>query len=116
MRPLCGTILLLALVAAPGWGQSREGGSLRAKKIEADPTATALLAEARAARATWHHFHGFKADLEVNFDGKVFRGPVEVSPQGKVTLTLGDRHAETWARHTLGSVVAHRLDNSTELK
>jgi hypothetical protein len=112
MRPFGSAILLLTIAVTPAGRLSGD----RQRQPEADPAATRLLAEARAARATWRHFPGFRADLEINFDGKVFRGPVEVSPEGKVTLDLGDRHAETWARHTLGSVVGHRLDNSTGLK
>ena len=44
-----------------------------AARRQADPEATKLLADARAARANWDHFPGFKADMEVNIDGKVFR-------------------------------------------
>jgi hypothetical protein len=79
----------------------------------ADPAATKLLADARAARALYHDFPGFGADVEVNLDGKVTRGRAEVSDKGKVTLKLDDAGAETWARNTLASIVAHRLDNGT---
>ena len=43
-------------------------------KPAADPAATKLLADARAARAVWKDFPGFTADLEVNIDGKVVKG------------------------------------------
>jgi hypothetical protein len=79
-----------------------------------NPEATRLLAEARAARATWHHFPGFTADLEVNLDGRVVRGQARVSATGKVALTLAGAEAETWARRTLASVVGHRLDGGTD--
>jgi hypothetical protein len=73
-----------------------------------------LLADARAARATWKEFPGFTADVEVNVEGKVATGTVEVSPKGAVKLKLEGEYA-SWARRTLESVVGHRLDNSTAL-
>jgi uncharacterized GH25 family protein len=84
--------------------------------LKADPEATRLLADARAARANWNDFPGFTADLEVNIDGKVSRGRVEVSARGKVKLDLGDEAAAAWARRLLASVVAHRTDNSADLQ
>ena len=53
-------------------------------EVQADPEATKLLADARAARALWQHFPGFAADVEVNWDGKVARGKVNVDATGKV--------------------------------
>jgi hypothetical protein len=81
----------------------------REEKPAADPEATKLLADARAARATWKDFPGFTADVEVNVEGKVTTGTVEVSPKGAVKLKLEGEHA-SWARRTLESVVGHRLD------
>jgi hypothetical protein len=81
----------------------------------ADPDATRLLAEARAARASWTNFPGFTADVVVNLDGhSVSRGRVEVKADGKVTLELGDKDAATWARRELGSIVGHRLGGAAE--
>ena len=54
------------------------------------PEATKLLADARAARACWTNFPGFTADLEVNFDGQVVRGRVQVNDKGKVEVKLED--------------------------
>jgi hypothetical protein len=80
---------------------------------KANPAATKLLADARAARANWTNFPGFLADVEVNFDGKVTRGHVEVSPKGKVAIQMSDTDAKEWARRTLASIVGHRLDSGT---
>jgi uncharacterized GH25 family protein len=79
-------------------------------KRPADPEATKLLAEARAARATWKDFPGFTADLEVNVEGRLSKGTVEVSARGEVTVKLMGE-AKGWARRTLESTVAHRLDS-----
>ena len=84
-------------------------------KPAADAAATKLLADARAARATWENFPGFSADVEVNLDGKVTRGQVEVSAKGEVALKLEKGAAAEWARPTLRSIVGHRLDNSADL-
>jgi uncharacterized GH25 family protein len=86
------------------------------EKPAADAAATKLLADARAARATWENFPGFSADVEVNLDGQVTRGQVEVSGKGEVTLKLEKGAAADWARPTLRSIVGHRLDNSADLE
>jgi Protein of unknown function (DUF3386)/Domain of unknown function (DUF4198) len=80
--------------------------------LQPDATATKLLADARAARAQWQNFPGFSADVEVYTDGKTSKGRIEVSARGDVSLKLDDPAAETWARRTLSSITAHRLDNS----
>jgi hypothetical protein len=81
----------------------------------ADPDATRLLTEARAARASWENFPGFTADVVVNLDGRtVSRGRVEVKSDGKVALELGDKDAATWARRELGSIVGHRLPGGND--
>jgi hypothetical protein len=77
-----------------------------------DPTASKLLADARAARANWEKFPGFTAAIAVNLDGKISRGHVQVDTKGKVTFEGLDRPAEEWARRVLGSTVAHRMDGS----
>jgi uncharacterized GH25 family protein len=85
-----------------------------AKKPEEDPAATKLLAEARAERANWVDFPGFRANVTVNVDGKVHKGTVEVTSKGKVKLDLeGDE--KTWARAMLSSIVGHRMDDGTTL-
>jgi hypothetical protein len=105
MRRLACVFLLLAVGSAPAEPPK-----------DADPAATKLLAEARAARASWDHFPGFSADLEVNLDGKVVKGRVEVNPKGKVKLDLPEGEAHDWARRQLGSIVGHRMDGGTSLE
>jgi uncharacterized GH25 family protein len=80
-------------------------------KAAADPAATQLLAEARAARALWTDFPGFRADVAVNLDGRVQAGKVDVDAQGKVKLQLdsADDALKTWTRREIASLVAHRL-------
>jgi hypothetical protein len=81
---------------------------------KADPAATKLLADARAARAMWgKDFPGFTADIEVNLDGKISKGRVAVDSTGKVRYHDLDKEAEAWAKATLGSIVGHRLDTGT---
>jgi hypothetical protein len=99
------TLMILAVAAVPARPAEK-----------ADPAATKLLAEARAARARWDHFPGFSADLEVNLDGKITTGRVQVNSRGKLEMKLNDEAAEKWARGTLASTVAHRLDNTASLE
>jgi hypothetical protein len=81
---------------------------------KADPQAGKLLAHARAARARWEDFPGFTADVEINLDGTVSRGKVKVNAAGQVSFDELDNEPGAWAKRVLGSVVAHRLDNSEE--
>jgi hypothetical protein len=110
----CSVALLLAALAggllAAEEQTGAEKGSKEGKK-EADPAATKLFAEARAARATWSNFPGFTADLEINHEGKVQKGKVEVSAAGKVTLMVPDPDASGWALRQLASIVSHRRDD-----
>jgi uncharacterized GH25 family protein len=80
-----------------------------AAKPDADPAATKLLTDARAARALYHNFPGFSADIEINTEGQVTHGSVEISDKGKVTLKVENADAEKWAKNTLGSIIGHRL-------
>jgi hypothetical protein len=87
----------------------------KTEKPAANPEATKLLADARAARANWDDFPGFTADVEVNVDGKKSTGKLTVSSKGKVSLDMkGD--AKEWARRMIASIVGHRLDDSSDLK
>lgn len=81
-----------------------------------DPEATKLLAQARDARAGWKNFPGFTADLEVNIDGKLFKGSITVDAKGKLQLAELDQAAEPWAKRTLASVVSHRSGNAAEMQ
>jgi hypothetical protein len=85
---------------------------------KADAEATKLLADARAARASWENFPGFAADIEANFDGKVVKGRVEVNSKGKVSLSVPDSAPAqwTWAMRQMASIVSHRLGNAAELE
>ena len=89
--------------------------ALAPQKRPADPAATKLLADARAARDTWENFPGFTADIAVNLDGKTTKGTVKVSSEGKVDLTMPEGDAAKWAKGQLSSLVGHRLSGGTEL-
>lgn len=108
-RMLC----LIAFVAAGlGWGMSQKAAE--AADAVANPAATKLLADARAARALYHNFPGFSADIEVNLDGKTTRGRVVVDAEGKAKLTLENAAAAKWAKGTLDSIIAHRLSSGPD--
>jgi hypothetical protein len=104
--------VLLAALAVPALAADKP-----AVKAEADPAATKLLADARAARAQWDHFPGFRARLEINLDGKVTQATVEVSPKGKVSIEAPGAAPEAvkWAHDELAQTVGHRLDNAAAL-
>jgi hypothetical protein len=109
MKRLCLPLFVLAVMAA----RARcEPGAKPATAPKEDAAATKLLADARAARAEWVNFPGFKADVSVNIDGKVSKGTVTVSDKGDVAVKLdGDEDAAKWAKGQLSSVVGHRLSD-----
>ncbi len=82
------------------------------KTPDADPAATKLLADARAARVVWYDFPGFTADVAVNFDGKTAKGKVHVTAKGEVTVEGLPEQFEPWTRRELSSLVGHRLPGS----
>ncbi len=83
---------------------------------EAQPSASELLAQARAARAVWNDFPGFAADLVVTLDGKQFLGKVEIDARGRFELQLegeGSDEARRWASRHLRSLVMHRMPDGS---
>jgi hypothetical protein len=105
--------LLILLAAMP---LSAPADERKAERKE-DPEATKLLADARDARASWEGFPGFTADVEVNVEGKICRGKVEVDHKGKVTLGgIEDKPLAESSRRQLTSLVSHRLPSGDEGK
>ena len=101
---------LLAL--ATTLGASAAEPAVTKPALKEDPAATKLLADARAARAEWENFPGFKADLEVNLDGQIAKGSVTIQKTGDVTLKLdGHEDATKWAKRQLASLAGHRLSD-----
>jgi hypothetical protein len=100
-------MFLLALGALPAWADQP-----KPKALTEDAAATKLLADARAARAEWENFPGFKADLEVNLEGKVSKGTLTVSDKGDVSLKLdAGEDVIKWTKRQLSSVVGHRMSD-----
>ena len=108
-RMLC---LSVCVMAGLIWGMHLRGRE--DAHSAADPAATKLLSDARAARALYHDFPGFHADIEANLDGKTTRGQVEVSDKGKVALKLDNTNAAKWAKNTLEQIIGHRLSSGPE--
>ncbi len=98
--------LPLTLTAAPEKGERKESSE-----------ASKMLADARAARAEWSGFTGFSADVEVNVEGKIHKGKVDVDHKGKVQVSgLGDTAVENQLKRQLSSIVGHRLADGGEQK
>ena len=87
------------------------------ESLKEDPEATKLLADARAARANWDNFPGFTADVELNIEGRVVKGKVDVDAKGKVSVEgIDDDKLSEWTKRQLASIVAHRLADGGSLK
>ncbi len=108
-RILC---LIVSLGACLLWGIDLKGEET--SRRAADPAATKLLSDARAARAIYHDFPGFHADIEINLNGKAVQGQVDVSEKGKAVLKLDNADAAKWAKHTLESIIGHRLSSGPD--
>lgn len=76
---------------------------------KADEQAVGLFEKALAARAAWHDFTGFSANVKGAFDGSTFNGTANVRADGRVTLTgVTAAPAAAWIEEQLGSMVLHR--------
>lgn len=73
-----------------------------------DAKAVAMFQEAIAARAAWHDFPGFSAQIAGKADGRAFQGNVTISAAGEVDVQIDDDVVDTWVREQLESVVLHR--------
>ncbi|QDU95659.1 hypothetical protein [Lignipirellula cremea] len=58
------------------------------KPLQPDAAATRLMSDTHDHWAHWTDFPGVTADVEVNLNGDISRGRVQVSPKGKVELKL----------------------------
>src|SRR4051794_35260386 len=100
MRRIVPSLGLLAILAL----------SAHAADRKENPEASKLLADARAARAEWVGFTGFSADVEVNVEGTIHKGKVDVDHKGKVQVSgIGDTTVENQLKRQLSSIVGHRL-------
>jgi uncharacterized GH25 family protein len=77
----------------------------------ADPNAIDALARARAGRAMWEKFPGFKADITVTAEGKNISGKVSIDPNGAVDLNFPKSEIADWTEEQLASLVQHRMPN-----
>ncbi len=80
------------------------------KKPSEDKAATKLLAEARAARASWKKFPGFTAQLTVNVDGQSQTCSVKCDEEGHVKITgLKGEELHSAVKRQIHSLASHRL-------
>jgi hypothetical protein len=79
------------------------------ERKEADPKAVELFQEAMAARASWHEFPGFRAEVKALVDGRAWKGAATISTKGDVELTAEDDTVAPWVKEQLESFAMHRL-------
>jgi hypothetical protein len=80
----------------------------------ADPEAVKLFQEAISARASWHQFPGFSAEIKALADGRSWRGTAKITPKGDVELNEEDDIVAPWVREQMESMVLHRVARSSE--
>jgi hypothetical protein len=69
--------------------------------------ASAMMARANSARATWENFPGFEADVAAFQNERQSSGKLRVSATGEVKLEMTE--PATWAQRKLESLVSHRM-------
>lgn len=68
-----------------------------------------LLSQARAARAVWHDFSGFRCAVTVRVDDQEQQGKLTVTSSGGVELDGIDEMADGFVQQQLESLVMHRM-------
>jgi hypothetical protein len=113
MAELSGTSLASIIVSASLFVVGVSASFAADQEAPVDPEAYKMMVEAVNARAVWDQdFPGFTADIEINYEGRVHHGRVQVSSKGEVQLTelsAPDTRAQSWAEGWLGEMVFHRM-------
>ena len=81
---------------------------------EPQSTAEAMMVRAHQARAEWHNFPGFLADISVATEGTTLEGRIQVASDGTLELTLDGNDEFAWVEPRLRSLVNHRLPPERE--
>ena len=84
-------------------GTAADAGTA-AQRFADDPSAREYLKRTEDRDNLWNGFPGFLADISIYFEGKTYRGEVEVRPNRKVNLVIADE-VRGWAERTLQSIV-----------
>lgn len=87
----------------------RIGAPATEKAKPTSKSAAELLNGAREARAIWHNFPGFEADLALYAEGREQDGKVTVAADGAVTLSGLELKDEKAILTVLRSLAAHRM-------
>lgn len=83
--------------------------------VQDDPKARDLLRRAFANTARWQSdFRGFSAGLQVNVNGKEYRGTVTVKGPKEVQVALPDPEVQKWAENQIGMIAIHRSPRTFE--
>lgn len=90
---------------------ARHDGAAAEKK---SPSAAEVVRQAREARALWHDFPGFEADLTLFAEDRSQQGRINVSSSGQVELSGFELKDEKSVLQTLRSLVSHRLGGGAE--
>ena len=91
-------------------------GKTAASSIGASASAADVVRQARNARAIWHNFPGFEADLKLFAEDRSQQGRIKVSASGEVELSGFELKDERPILQTLRSLVSHRLGGGAEVE
>jgi hypothetical protein len=82
-------------------------------RSDADDEAVGLFEGALAARAAWHDFPGFTAEIAADLNDRPFTGTAKVAADGSVALDLGEDPVPEWLQQQLESITMHRAASQT---
>jgi hypothetical protein len=75
----------------------------------ADAKAVQLFQEAIDARASWSKFPGFSADVSASADGRTWKGSVNITAKGEVSVSGEDEVVTPWVHEQFESMALHRI-------
>jgi hypothetical protein len=101
-----GLIVLLAVSTTTPWASAKDQTKPTTKQEKS--AAIQLYQKAREARAVWHEFPGFSADVTVFDSGQSTQGKMTANKDFKVKLSLDDEQLVGWSLPKLRSVISHR--------
>ncbi|MFG0267031.1 MAG: DUF3386 family protein [Rhodopirellula sp. JB055] len=73
-----------------------------------DAMASKAMEAAREARAVWHNFPGFTADVTIQTDAVSHAGEILVTDDFDYELSISDEAIHPWVNSKLSSVIGHR--------
>lgn len=111
LRGIAAVLLLLPVI-----GHAEKPVDVDSQKASSDQLAREAMQEAHDARAVWHHFPGFTAEVTIQTDAESHTGTIHVTDDFDYELTISDEAIQPWIHSKLRSVIGHRRPGSAAVE